>query len=125
MNNRNALAWLVTAAALILSFPALAQDAPPDLPIDNGFERADMDASGCIDWEEMRNLGKIVFGTLDLNHDGTIAGEEHPTARNAKGEEVTDLPSVSTAAFQAELKNAFDRADADGSGCLSEDEYDA
>lgn len=123
MKHRNCLAWLVAAAALAIA-PTLWAQAAPDIAIDDGFERADVDGNACVDWEEMRNMGKIVFGALDLNGDGTIAGDEHPTAKNAKGDVVTDLPAVSTAAFQAELKNSFDRADQDGSGCLDQGEYE-
>lgn len=123
MKHRNTFAWLLAAAALTLAPPALAQDAA-DVAIDDGFEKADYDGDGCVDWEEMRNMGKQVFGALDLNDDGTIAGDEHPTARNAKGEQVVELPAVSTAAFQAELRKSFERADKDGSGCLDKDEYE-
>lgn len=122
MIDRNTLAGLLATAALVLAAPALAQDNA-DIAIDNGFEKADVDGNGCVDWEEMRNMGKIVFGALDLNGDGAIAGDEHPLARNAKGEEVVDLPNVPTAAFQVELKNSFERADKDESGCLSPEEY--
>lgn len=122
MKHRNIFACLLAAAALGLAPCAFSQDAP-GIAIDDGFERADFDGNGCVSWEEMRNQGKLVFGALDLNGDGTVAGDEHPTARNAKGETVTQLPSVSTAAFQAALKNAFDRADKDGSGCLEKGEY--
>ena len=123
MNHRNTFAWLLATAALTLASPVPAQDAP-DIAIDDGFEKADYDGNGCVDWEEMSNMGKQVFGALDLNDDGVIAGDEHPTARNAKGEEVVQLPAVSTAAFQAELRKAFERADKDGSGCLAENEYE-
>ena len=116
------LSRFTSAAAFLLAFaganPALAQNVN-EL---NKFESVDLDGSGCIDWEELRNAGAQFFHAMDLNADGMVAADELFPAETAGGEKV-EIPPISPVAFQVQLRTSFVAADADTNNCLSSAEY--
>lgn len=112
---------VVSLSATLAGFSAAsAQNAAVDV---DQFLLADTDGSGCVDWEELRNRGAIIFDVLDDNNDGIISGDEHLEAVTVDGEEVRP-DSVDITRFQVSLRISFDRGDEDGDGCLDREEWD-
>ncbi len=103
---------------LAFSAGANAQDNELD------FEIVDTDGDACVTWEELRNRSMDVWGAMDLNDDGLIAGEELPSTTNEKGETVRPAGSIDLTKFQAAMYDAFQAADKDKDGCLSKSEFD-
>lgn len=89
---------------------------------DAAFKAADFDANGKVSWEEFRNRVVNVFGHMDANADGRIAGQEHPPAVDAQGKEVQP-GNVSAESFTSAVADAFKQADKDGDGELSAEEW--
>jgi Ca2+-binding EF-hand superfamily protein len=87
------------------------------------FAAADHDGSGCVDAEEFRNIGVLVFHSWDDNADGTLNGEE--LFGGWVENENVPVPAVTTADYQAELRRSHKLADKDGNGCLNEEEWGA
>lgn len=113
----------LAASALALA-PALAgaQDAALAQVADSAFSSADFDGDGKVSWEEFRNRLVRVFGHLDHNEDGRIAGDEHPPAVDAAGKAVQP-GNVTAEAFAAAVAVTFKAADTDGDGALSPQEW--
>lgn len=114
---------LALAAALVLA-PAVgaAQDPALAKAADAAFTAADFDGDGKVSWEEFRNRVVKVFGHLDQNSDGRIAGDEHPPAVDKAGKEVQP-GNVSAESFTAAVAEAFKASDKDGDGSLSAQEW--
>lgn len=110
-------------AALILA-PALAAAQDPALAsaADAAFAAADFDGNGKVSWEEFRNRVVKVFGQLDHNEDGRIAGDEHPPAVDKAGKAVQP-GNVTAESFTAAVAVAFKASDTDGDGELSAQEW--
>lgn len=110
-------------AAFILA-PALAAAQDPALAsaADAAFHAADFDGNGEVSWEEFRNRVVKVFGQLDHNEDGRIAGDEHPPAVDQAGKDVQP-GNVTAESFTAAVAAAFKASDADGDGQLSAQEW--
>lgn len=113
----------VTAFALVLA-PALATAQDPALAqaADEAFLAADFDGNGKVSWEEFRNRVVKVFGHLDRNEDGRIAGDEHPPAVGKDGNAVQP-GNVTSESFTAAVAAAFKASDRDGDGQLSLQEW--
>ena len=107
------LACLVAAAA-----PVAAADAALTSAADDAFKAADFDGDGKVTWEEFRNRVVRVFGHLDANGDGRIAGQEHPAAVDAEGKPAQP-GNVSAESFTGAVEEAFKASDKDGDGALS------
>lgn len=117
------LAAAALAVALALA-PAMgiAQDPALAKAADGAFEAADFDGNGKVSWEEFRNRVVKVFGHLDHNEDGRIAGDEHPPAVGKDGKPVQP-GNVTAESFTAAVGEAFKAADKDGDGELSAQEW--
>jgi Ca2+-binding EF-hand superfamily protein len=118
-------ACLPARVALVLALaPALAWAQDPALvqAADAAFQGADFDGNGTVSWEEFRNRLVGVFGHLDHNEDGRIAGDEHPAAVGRDGQPVQP-GNVTAEAFAAAMGEAFKAADTDGDGELSAQEW--
>ncbi|MFN7552298.1 MAG: EF-hand domain-containing protein [Pseudomonadota bacterium] len=113
------------ALAIVLAcVPALAVAQDPALAkaADAAFQAADFDGNGKVSWEEFRNRVVKVFGHLDHNEDGRIAGDEHPPAVGKDGKEVQP-GNVTAESFTSAVGEAFKAADKDGDGELSAQEW--
>ncbi len=114
------------AAGVVLAYtcitPAFAEDRALADAADQAFTAADFDADGKVTWEEFRNRVVAVFGHLDHNEDGRIAGDEHPEAVDKDGKTVQP-DNVSAESFTASVAEAFKAADKDGDGALSAQEW--
>lgn len=115
------LAAGITLAAVLTPF-ASADDKALAAAADNAFVAADFDGNGEVSWEEFRNRVVAVFGHLDHNQDGRIAGDEHPPAFDKGGQEVQP-GNISAESFTASVAAAFKAADKDGDGELSAQEW--
>jgi Ca2+-binding EF-hand superfamily protein len=116
---------LTFGLAVVLAIaPALAAAQDPALAkaADGAFQAADFDGNGKVSWEEFRNRVVKVFGHLDHNEDGRIAGEEHPPAVGKDGKAVQP-GNVSAESFTASVAEAFKASDKDGDGELSAQEW--
>lgn len=107
--------------AICASGAAMAQDAELKEAADAAFTAADFDQSGTVSWEEFRNRVIGVFGHLDKNEDGRIAGEEHPEA--VMDDKPVQPGNVTVESFTASIAEAFKTADKDGDGELSLTEW--
>jgi len=114
-------ASIALAAALVPSV-ACAEDKALVAAADNAFIAADFDADGKVSWEEFRNRVVAVFGHLDHNADGRIAGDEHPPAVDKDGKDIQP-GNVSAESFTASVAAAFESADKDGDGALTAQEW--
>jgi hypothetical protein len=120
---RVGLPTLALAAAVVLApVAATAEDAKLVEAVAAAFEAADFDGDGKVSSEEFRNRVVAVFGHLDHNEDGRIAGEEHPAAVGKDGKPVQP-GNVSAESFAASVAEAFKVADKDGDGALSLQEW--
>jgi Ca2+-binding EF-hand superfamily protein len=119
--HRSFLAGLALAASLA---PAIstAVDAALAEASDAAFTAADFDANGKVSWEEFRNRVVAVFGHLDGNEDGRVAGDEHPPAISKAGRTVQP-GNVTAESFTASVAAAFKASDKDGDGELSAQEW--
>lgn len=117
------LAALAFAATLVPAI-TIAADADAELAkaSDAAFTAADFDANGKVSWEEFRNRVVAVFGHLDYNEDGRIAGEEHPPAVDKAGKAVQP-GNVTAESFTGSVAAAFKASDKDGDGELSLQEW--
>lgn len=113
-----------TLAALLVATSASAQDPALAAASEAAFKDADFDANGKVSWEEFRNRVVAVFGHLDHNQDGRLAGDEHPPARDKSGKPVQP-PNITAEAFTASAAEAFKASDTDGDGELSAAEWSA
>lgn len=111
------LALLVLAAGPAQSLAERSETVAPD-----AFAAADHDGDGKVTWEEFRNRVVAVFGHWDHNHDGRIAGDEHPPAI-APGGQSAQPGNVTMESFTASADAAFRAADKDGDGALSRAEW--
>ncbi|MCB1635129.1 MAG: EF-hand domain-containing protein [Xanthomonadales bacterium] len=109
---------LVIGGLTITPLAWSADDAELAAAAHSAFEAADFDGNGKVSWEEFRSRVLTVFGHLDHNGDGRIAGDEHPQAADAKGEAVQP-GNVTAESFTASVVLAFRTADRDGDGELS------
>ena len=116
----NAVAGITLAAALIPV--ASADDKALAEAAEGAFVAADFDGNGKVSWEEFRNRVVAVFGHLDHNQDGRLAGDEHPPAVDKGGKDVQP-GNVSAESFTASVAVAFKAADKDGDGELSAQEW--
>ncbi|HRD73883.1 MAG TPA: EF-hand domain-containing protein [Aquimonas sp.] len=105
-----------------VSTSSLAADQALADAADAAFKAADFDANGKVSWEEFRNRVVNVFGHIDTNADGRIAGQEHPAAVDAKGNTVQP-GNVTVESFTSAVADAFKAADKDGDGELSAEEW--
>jgi Ca2+-binding EF-hand superfamily protein len=113
----------VLALALALTpVIAAAQDPALTKAADAAFTAADFDGDGKVSWEEFRNRVVKVFGHLDHNEDGRIAGDEHPPAVDKAGKEVQP-GNVTAESFTAAVAEAFKASDKNGDGALSAEEW--
>jgi Ca2+-binding EF-hand superfamily protein len=111
------------AVALALApAPGAAQDPALAKAADAAFTAADFDGDGKVSWEEFRNRVVMVFGHLDVNGDGRIAGDEHPPAVDKAGKDVQP-GNVTAESFTAAVAEAFKASDKDGDGALSAQEW--
>jgi Ca2+-binding EF-hand superfamily protein len=109
-------------AALLATTSVSAEDPALAAASDAAFKAADFDANGKVSWEEFRNRVVAVFGHLDHNQDGRIAGDEHPPAFDKAGKAVQP-PNVTAESFTASVAEAFKASDKDGDGELSAQEW--
>ncbi len=109
-------------AVLLISLGATAQVQAQEEDTVDQFTLADVDGDECVSWEELRNRGALVFHSLDLNHDGVLAGEEHPEAFDFS-KNLVRPDNVEMGTFQASLYVSLLVADKDENGCLSRAEY--
>lgn len=117
--------WHPPVAALLLGVfagAATAEDKSLADAADAAFEAADHDSSGKVSWEEFRNRVVAVFGHLDENEDGRIAGDEHPEAVDSDGKTVQP-GNVTAESFTSSVAEAFKASDKDGDGELSAEEW--
>lgn len=118
--SRFALCCAVPLGAV--SATSLAADQALAAAADAAFKAADFDGNGKVSWEEFRNRVVNVFGHMDANSDGRIAGQEHPPAVDAQGKDVQP-GNVSAESFTSAVSEAFKQADKDGDGELSAEEW--
>ncbi len=123
------IAVLVTLTACSRTEPAAPEtasapsstpsaQAPPSAPTPlhdakDAFRAADANSDGKVTLEEYRNRSMAVFGELDINGDGKVAGTEHAKATH----------DVDAKAFNAALHKYFARADLNRDGALDADEW--
>jgi Ca2+-binding EF-hand superfamily protein len=112
----------LAAATAFVHALAAAQDPALAQAADAAFTAADFDGDGKVSWEEFRNRVVKVFGHLDQNGDGRIAGDEHPPAADEAGKEVQP-GNVTAESFTASVAEAFKASDKDGDGALSAQEW--
>lgn len=116
------LAALLATTLLLPPGDSNASDKALAEASEAAFVAADHDHSGTVSWEEFRNRVVAVFGHLDANEDGRLIGDEHPPAKDAKGESVQP-GTVTAESFTASIAEAFKKADRDGDGELSKVEW--
>ena len=111
-------------AATLVPAVTIAADSDAELAEASAaaFTAADFDANGKVSWEEFRNRVVAVFGHLDYNEDGRIAGEEHPPAVDKAGKAVQP-GNVTAESFTGSVAAAFKASDKDGDGELSLQEW--
>ena len=121
MNRLIRVAAGITLAAAFIEV-ANADDKALAAAAESAFVAADFDGNGKVSWEEFRNRVIAVFGHLDHNQDGRLAGDEHPPAVD-KGGKGVQPGNVSAESFTASVAVAFKAADKDGDGELSAQEW--
>ena len=112
----------LTLAALAVGGAAVAEDQELADAAMAAFTAADFDQNGKVSWEEFRNRVVGVFGQMDKDGDGQIAGGELPPAVDESGA-VAQPGTVSAESFTASVAAAFKASDKDGDGELSADEW--
>ncbi len=109
------------ALGLFAGHAVYGQEVEPISGSEADFSAADFDGNGAVSWEEFRNRVVAVFGHLDENEDGRIAGDEHPQA--SKGDESVQPGNVSAESFTAAVAESFKAADQNADGELSATEW--
>jgi Ca2+-binding EF-hand superfamily protein len=111
----------VLAVALGLSAAPAAQAQLVEAA-KKSFENADIDGDSKVSWEEYRNRLVHVFHQMDHNGDGRVTPDETPPAKDKSSQPVKG-GTVTLETFSTEIEKAFKKADGDGDGVLSADEW--
>ncbi|MFZ1829381.1 MAG: hypothetical protein WAW42_11550 [Candidatus Competibacteraceae bacterium] len=120
MSNKLGIATVLAMAIGLSAAPAVQAQLVESAK--KSFDNTDVDGDGKVSWEEYRNRLLHVFHQMDHNSDGRVTPDETPPAKDKSSQPVKG-GTVTLEAFSTEIEKAFKKADGDGDGVLSADEW--